>query len=323
MEEKKVSIIIPVLNEEKHIEKCIDSLINNDYENKEIIVVDGMSEDRTRDILRKYENIRIIDNPDKTTPIALNIGLKNATGDYIMIAGAHTTYSKNYISACVRRLDEDKCDVAGGKMVTIQGKDTPVAKAISIVLSHPFGIGGAKYRLESDKEEYVDTVAYGVYKREVFEKLGGFVEKLRRNQDIEMNLRIKNAGFRIMLVPEAEAYYYARDNFKDLWKNNFNNGLWVILSTHYARKAFSLRHLVPLFFVLFLVLGGVFSIFYPIVRIPYFSILGLYLILSLYFSFDISRKNKDFKLFFPTLFSFWTLHVSYGLGSLYGLFIIL
>lgn len=323
MEKKKVSIIIPVLNEENHIEKCIDSLVNNDYENKEIIVVDGMSEDKTRDILRKYENIKIIDNPDKTTPIALNIGLKNATGDYIMIAGAHTTYSENYISSCVKRLDENNCDVAGGILIIKPYSETKEARSISEILQHPFSFELFKYKTNFPKEEYVDTVAYGIYKREVFEKLGGFVEKLRRNQDIEMNLRIKNAGFRIMLVPEAEAYYYARDNFKDLWKNNFNNGLWVILSTHYARKAFSLRHLVPLFFVLFLVLGGVFSIFYPIVRTFYFLILGIYLALSLYFSFDISRKNKDFKLFFPTLFSFWILHVSYGLGSLYGLFIIL
>ncbi|SHF00178.1 Glycosyltransferase, catalytic subunit of cellulose synthase and poly-beta-1,6-N-acetylglucosamine synthase [Marinitoga hydrogenitolerans DSM 16785] len=320
---KKVSIIIPTLNEEKHIEKCIKSLLDNNYENKEIIVVDGMSEDKTREILKKYDNIKIIDNELKITPVALNIGIKEASGDYIMIAGAHTTYSKNYISACIKRLEENKCDIAGGLVITNPGNNTSTAKAISTVLSHPFGIGGAKYRLNNSKEEYVDTVAYGIYKKEIFEKVGMFVPQLKRNQDIEMNLRLKNAGMRIMLIPEAKAYYYARDNFKDLFKNNFQNGLWVILSTHYSKKAFSLRHIVPLLFVLFLLFGSIASIFSPIARIPFFIILSIYLILSIYFSFKIAIKNKKVKLFFPTLLSFWLLHISYGLGSFYGLFLIL
>ncbi|MBM7560123.1 glycosyltransferase [Marinitoga litoralis] len=120
---KKVSVIIPTLNEEKHIEKCLDSIIKNDYPEKEIIIVDGMSEDKTREIIKKYQNdnIKIIDNEYKITPIALNIGIKEANGDYIMIAGAHTTYSENYISACVKRLEENKCDIAGGSMITIPG----------------------------------------------------------------------------------------------------------------------------------------------------------------------------------------------------------
>lgn len=320
---KKVSIIIPALNEEKHIKNCIDSLINNDYEDKEIIVVNGMSEDNTREILKKYENIKIIDNPDKITPIALNIGIKEATGDYIMIAGAHTTYSENYISACVKKLEENKCDIAGGSVITKSGNNSSIANSISKVLSHPFGVGGAKYRTENEKEQYVDTVAYGIYKKEVFEKVGFFIPQLKRNQDIEMNLRLKKAGFKIMLIPEAKAYYFARDNFKDLFKNNFQNGLWVILSTHYSKKAFSLRHIIPLLFLLFLIFGAIASIFSFFARIIYLSILSVYLILSIYFSLKISLKNKNIKLFFPALFSFWILHISYGLGSLYGIFLIL
>ncbi|NUU99630.1 glycosyl transferase [Marinitoga sp. 1154] len=320
---RKVSVVIPAYNEEKHISKCIESLLANDYENIEIIVVDGMSEDKTREILKKYDNIKIIDNELKITPVALNIGIKEASGDYIMIAGAHTTYSKNYISACIKRLEENKCDIAGGLVITNPGNNTSTAKAISNVLSHPFGIGGAKYRLNNSKEEYVDTVAYGIYKKEVFKKVGMFVPQLKRNQDIEMNLRLKNAGMKIMLIPEAKAYYYARDNFKDLFKNNFLNGLWIILSTHYSKKAFSLRHIIPLFFVLFLLIGTIASIFSPIARIPFFTILSLYIILSIYFSLKISLKNKNLKLFIPTLLSFWILHISYGIGSIYGLFLIL
>lgn len=326
---KKVSIVIPTLNEEKYIDKCLNSLIANDYENKEIIIVDGLSDDNTKEIVNQIKNennninIRIIDNELKITPVALNLGIREATGDYIMIAGAHTTYSKNYISACIKRLEDNKCDIAGGTVITKPGKETTIAKSIANVLSHPFGVGGAKYRTGNEKEEYVDTVAYGIYKREVFEKVGLFKPELKRNQDIEMNLRLKKAGMRIMLVPEAKSYYYARDNYKDLIKNNFQNGLWVILSTHYSKKAYSLRHIIPLLFVLFLILGTIASIFSPIIRIPFLIILSLYLILSIYFSINVAMKNKNLKLFFSTLLSFWILHISYGLGSIYGLFLIL
>ncbi|RDI90838.1 succinoglycan biosynthesis protein ExoA [Thermosipho africanus Ob7] len=316
---KKVTIVIPTRNEEKHIEKCINSILENDYPKKEIIVVDGMSSDRTREILKGYKDIKIIDNPEKITPIALNIGIKNATGDYIMIAGAHSTYSKNYISECIKRLDEGKCEIAGGKVITRPGSDTKKAIAISKVLSHPFGIGGARYRINPQKEMYVDTVAYGIYKREVFEKVGTFNPNLVRNQDIEMNLRIKNAGMRILLVPNAESYYYARDNFKSLFKNNFQNGLWVILSTKYAKKAFSLRHLVPLFFVLFL-LSILFVYKISFLKSVYFSILALYLFLNIFFSLKIALKEKSLKIFFYSFISFLVLHISYGLGSLVGIF---
>jgi glycosyltransferase involved in cell wall biosynthesis len=315
----KVSVVIPARNEEKYIKKCIESILNNDYPNKEIMVVDGMSSDRTLEILKKYKEVKLLTNPDKITPIALNIGIENATGDYIMIAGAHSTYSKNYISECIKRLDEGKCEIAGGKVITRPGSDTKKAIAISKVLSHPFGIGGARYRINSQKEMYVDTVAYGIYKKEVFEKVGTFNPNLVRNQDIEMNLRIKNAGMRILLVPNAESYYYARDNFKSLFKNNFQNGLWVILSTKYAKKAFSLRHLVPLFFVLFL-LSILFVYKITILKILYFSILALYLFLNTIFSFQIALSEKSISMFFFTFAAFFVLHISYGFGSLVGVF---
>lgn len=319
MEYPKVSIVVPTRNEEKHIEKCLKSLLENDYPNKEIIVVDGMSEDKTREIVKKFDNVKIIDNKYKITPIALNLGIKEATGKYIMIAGAHTTYSKNYISSCVKKLEEDKCDVAGGYVETLPGSNTLISKAISKVLSHPFGVGGAKYRTKKAKEEYVDTVAYGIYKKEIFEKVGLFAPQLKRNQDIEMNLRIKRAGMRILLVPEAKAYYIARSSFKDLFKNNYLNGLWVVLSTHYSRRGFSIRHVVPLIFVLFLIIGTIFSIFSTKVKFTFILILSIYLILSIFFSLKIALEEKNIKLFLPTLLSFWILHISYGLGSLYGI----
>ncbi|MBO8161895.1 MAG: glycosyltransferase family 2 protein [Thermosipho sp. (in: Bacteria)] len=310
-----VSIIIPARNEEKFIDKCLKSLVSNSYENKEIIVVDGMSKDRTREIVKKYE-VRLIDNPERYTSYALNLGIKNAKGQIVMIAGAHTTYSENYISSCVDKIVNDKCEISGGQVITFSGSNTSKAKAIASVISHPFGVGNSKYRINFNKEAYVDTVAYGLYKKELFEKVGLFNEKLIRNQDIEMNLRLKKSGARIMLVPEAKAFYYARDKIISLMKNNFGNGFWVIMGRKYAKYAFSIRHLVPFVFVIFLISM---LFLFNLLKWIYLPVLSVYFLLDLFSSIQIGIKNKSFKIFFWGLIIFPILHVSYGLGSLWGL----
>ncbi|AFG34298.1 glycosyl transferase [Fervidobacterium pennivorans DSM 9078] len=326
--QNKISIIIPVYNEEKTISKTLESLLNNDYKAIEIIVVDGMSTDNTKKILEEYVSkyptkIKILQNPKKHTPAGLNIGIQNASGKYIMIASGHATYSENYISACVEAIESNLCDVAGGLMETLPRAHNPKAIAISEVLKHPFGIGGAKYRTGVEDNEYVDTVAYGIYKKEIFENIGLFDERLIRNQDIEFNLRLKRAGYKIVLVPQAKSYYYARDTFKKLWENNYSNGFWVTHSSKYVKRAYRLRHLIPLFFVVYL-LTLLITWFIPIIPtflkllcvIPFL----LYLTLVTTFSLKIAHKHRNFKLFFYSLITFLTLHTSYGIGSIFGLF---
>ena len=315
----KVSVVIPARNEEKYIGKCLESLLNNDYPSKniEIIVVDGMSEDNTRNIAEAISGVKIIENHLHFTPHGLNLGIKHSTGQIIMIASAHATYSKNYISECVKALNMGY-DAAGGKMVTLPGDNSIKAKAISEVLAHPFGTG-ARYRTrEFSNITEVDTVSYALYKKSVFEKLGGFNENLIRNQDIELSLRMKRAAKRIALVPSAKSFYYARSKFTSLFKNNFLNGFWVIWSTRFAKLPFSLRHLIPFFYILFLILGGIISTIFKPFSYLYFSILILYAILITSASLHISIKNKRFLLFPYAFWAFLTLHFSYGLGSFWA-----
>ncbi|AMW32024.1 Glycosyltransferase, catalytic subunit of cellulose synthase and poly-beta-1,6-N-acetylglucosamine synthase [Fervidobacterium changbaicum] len=325
--EPLVSVVLPVRNEEKTVSKTIESLLENEYENIEIIVVDGMSTDKTRQIVERYiekhpGKIKLLENPKRHTPAGLNIGIQNASGEYIMIASGHATYSSNYISTCVNVLEQNMCDVAGGLMETLPRSNTPKAIAIAEVLKHPFGVGGAKYRTGAQKNEYVDTVAYGIYKKEIFEKVGLFDERLTRNQDIEFNIRLKDAGYRIMLVPQAKVYYFARDTFKGLWQNNFSNGFWVTHSRKHVKKAYKLRHLIPLFFVIYLL---ILAVTLSILVIPtFFKLLGLvplslYLAMVTIFSASVSTKHNDNSIFFYTLTSFLILHISYGTGSLVGL----
>ena len=320
----KVSIIIPCRNEEKYIGKCLDSIIKQDYpiDNIEVLVVDGMSEDGTIKVIESYSkqhlSIKILKNPKKTTPYAFNIGINNSKTDIIIMIGAHSTIGKNYISISVKYLYEYNVDNVGGTLVILPENKKVLAKSIALALSHPFGAGNAHYKIGSKELKYVDTVFGGCYRKDVFKKVGLFNEELIRNQDLEFNLRLKKAGGKILLVPDIVSYYYSRSTLKALAKNNFSNGFWVIYSTKFAKMPFSVRHLIPFFFVISLIGSFILSLIYrPFIYI-FVLVFTTYLTSNMLFSLRISFK-KGFKYFIPVILSFATLHFSYGFGSIWGL----
>ena len=320
----KVSIIISCCNEEKYIGKCLDSLIDNDYPKNliEIFVIDGMSEDNTREIIKryieKYPFIKLINNSKKIVPTALNIGIKKARGDIIIRIDVHSTYTPNYIKRLVLWSKKSKADNVGGICITKPGAETAIAKAIAVILSHPFGVGNGLFRIGIKEPKYVDTVPFGAYRREVFNKIGLFNERLIRNQDLEFNLRLKKAGGKILLVPDIVSYYYARSTLRALAKNNFSNGYWVIYSTKFAKMPFSVRHLIPFFFVLSICGSLILSFIYRPFICLFVLVFVAYLISNILFSLGISFK-KGFKYFIPVVLSFAILHFSYGFGSMCGL----
>jgi len=313
-----VSIIIPCRNEEKYIAKCLNSIVRQDYlllcqgfggqakDNLEVLVVDGMSEDRTREILGeyigKYPFIRILDNPRKFTNFAWNIGVKKARGEIVILMGAHAGYKKDYISKCVKYLKEYNADNVGGAMKTLPSKNTLWAKAIAFCLSSFFGAGGSWFRTGAKKPRWVDTVFGGCYKREVFNRIGLFNENLLRSEDMEFNLRLKKAGGKILLVPDIVSYYYPKSNLKDFFRHNFEDGIWAILPLKFVKTPLKLRHYIPLIFVLTL----------PLSVWPYIPI-------SSFFSLKIAIREKDIKLFFVMPLVFFSRHFAYGLGSIWGL----
>ena len=303
----EVSIVIPCRNEEKFIRKCLNSIIEQDYpkENFEVLVVDGSSEDRSKEIVKsfseKYSFIKLLENPQRYTPFGLNIGIKNSRGEIIARMDAHAGYEKDYISKCVKYLKEYDADNIGGVMKTLPTADTIIAKAIAVCLSHPFG-AASDFRLGSKKPKLVDTVFGGCYKREVFEKIGYYNENLIRSQDLEFNLRLKKAGRKILLVPEILAYYYSQDNFRDFFWHNFRDGVWAIYPLKFVKFPFKLRHYLPLIFILILPLS-----IWP------------YILFSLFFSAQITVREKDFRYLFLMPIAFAYRHFSYGLGSIWGL----
>ncbi|MCX6827599.1 MAG: glycosyltransferase family 2 protein, partial [candidate division Zixibacteria bacterium] len=312
-----VSVIIPVRNEERYIRRCLDSIVGQDYprENIEVIVVDGMSEDKTREILAEYRdryaNIILIDNPNKIVPKSMNLGIRSAKGDYIIRMDAHAIYPREYVSKCIEYALKTDADNVGGVWETV-GKDY-VGEAIALALTSKFGVGNAIYRTEQF-EGYVDTVPFGCFKRSVFARAGMFNEKLVRNQDIEFNSRIRRAGGKIFLTTQIKSSYYCRNNMIDLWKQNYANGYWNIKTIRENPHSLSVRHFIPLFFVASVALFALLGLFFSLGRWLLALDLGAYLIANLIFSIRAPLK------YWPIMpLVYLSLHISYGLGSIVSL----
>lgn len=321
-----VSIIIPCRNEERFIGRCLDSILTNSYplDRMEVLVVDGMSEDRTRTIVEDYVKqhsfIKFLENPNRITPTALNLGVSNAKGDVIFWMSAHNRYKKDYISRSIQYLNAYGADNVGGVIVTLPRENTFTGRAIVACLSHPFGVGNSHFRILSKEPKWVDTVFGGCYRREVFERVGLFNERLRRGQDMEFNLRLKKAGGRTLLVPEIVSYYYARSDLRSFWKHNWGNGLWAILPFLYSEVVpVSWRHLVPLAFVLGLIGSAVLGLFRPEGVWLLAAVVGSYGAANLLVSAHIAWRERDIRYLFVMPFVFASLHVAYGTGSLWGL----
>lgn len=321
----KISVIVSCFNEESFIKNCLNSLIGQDYpkDNLEILFIDGMSNDETRKIIKnyseKYSFVKLLDNPNRITPCAFNIGIKESRGDAIFLLGAHAKYEKDYISKCVEHLKESGADNVGGIIKTIPKDNSIIAKSIAFCLSHPFGVGSSFFRMDMDKPREVDTVFGGCYKKEIFDKVGLFNEKLKRSQDIELNSRIRKEGGKIMLFPDIVSYYYPQTSLTGFLKHNFQDGIWSTYPLKFDIKIFSFRHLIPLIFVSFLLISSLLGLVFSFFSFLFYFVFSLYLLAIIVFSFSISKREKDWDYLFVMPIVFLIRHFGYGLGSLWGL----
>ncbi len=318
----KVSVVIPVLNEEKYIEKCIRSVVMQNYpkENMELILVDGDSKDKTTEIItdfmKQYDFIKLYHNPKKTVQCALNIGIENATGKYIVRMDAHSEYASDYILKCIEYLDKTGADNVGGPMIA-KGK-TKVQKVIAAAYHSPFAMGGGKFH-DENYEGYSDTVYLGAFRKDTLIKINMYDEYLPRSEDDDLNFRIIENGGKIYITPEIKSIYYPRSNYKDLFAQYFEYGLWKVAVIKKHKKPARISHLVPVTFVVFIVLFSILSLFNDLARIVFWGLMALYSSLNIYFSF----KNKYVKTLYDRLRLIWIhfiLHISYGLGFLCGIF---
>ena len=321
-----VSVVMPLYNEEAYLDDCIQSLLKQDFpRNKmEWIFVDGMSTDRTMEILEYYQSklsiIKILKNAKKIVPCAMNIGIEEAKGRYIIRLDAHSDYPPDYISKCVYYLEQTNAENVGGVLET--KAEGFVGNAIAKVLSSPFGVGDSQFRTNGESG-YVDTVPFGAFKREVFYRWGGYDERLVRNQDNEMNYRIRKNGGKIYLANDIHLTYHCRDSVKDLIKMALKNGKWNIITTKLCKGTMGLRHFIPLLFVMSLILMPIlaaifsFSWFGTVLWILFGVENLLYLALDAFFSWKLCESGKEFLLL---LGLFPTFHITYGFGSIMGIF---
>lgn len=321
---KLISVVVPVYNEEKYIDACITSMLSQDYprEAMEWFFIDGMSTDRTLEILEGYcaqypQLIHVLQNPHKTVPYAMNIGITAAKGAYIIRLDAHAEYAQDYFSKCVAVLDETGADNVGGVMET--KSRTPIGKSIAKMLSSKFGVGDSQFRT-SGKDGYVDTVPFGAFRREIFEKVGLYDERLSRNQDSELNYRIIHNGGKIFLSNKIKLAYYCRDSVKGIVKMALLNGKWNIITSRFCPGSMRLRHFIPCFFVLSLIgmplltwLWWVFGILFGLELLAYSA-------LDILFSAHSAESPREF---WQLLYLFPLFHICYGWGSVLGIFKVL
>lgn len=311
---------MPIYNESKYIDNCIQSLLLQDFpkEKMEWIFVDGQSSDDTLEKIKKYkiqfpELIKILNNPHKIVPYAMNIGISASSGKYIIRLDAHADYATNYISKCVYYLDTIEADNIGGIADTkSQGF---VGNCIAKMLSSRFGVGNSEFRT-SGKSGYVDTVPFGAFRREVFSKYGGYDERLIRNQDNEMNYRIRKNGGKVYMANDIHLSYYCRDSILGISNMARTNGMWNVITIKLCPGSMGIRHFIPFVFVLSIIgcvaLGMMFRPFLWLLAIE----LGLYIVLDTIYSIKQSDNIKEYgvlMLLFPIF------HVSYGLGSIKGI----
>lgn len=320
----EVSVIIPTLNEEKFIARCLESVIAQSFpfEKMEVLVVDGGSNDKTKEIVEtyhnKYHNIRFLNNPKRIQSVAFNIGVNESSAPYIIRLDAHAFYKPYYIEGCIKGLKEnDRRGNVGGQW-DIQPQNTSLWATTNAILNYSkFGIGGATYRIGA-KAGNVDTVPFGSFPRTMIEKIGGMREDLPRGEDNEYNSRIKKAGYSIYFDPRIECIYYARPTLKASCRQMYANGESIGHLFYVDRESIGLRHLIPLLFVLGIIVGGICAIFVKPVLYVYLTGIALYLICDLIASIVAAEKH-GWKYCLPLFVMFLCVHISYGLGTIKGI----
>lgn len=316
----KVSVIIPCRNEEKHIKGCIEAVLASDLgvQNLEVIVVDGMSDDNSRsiigEVIAKHPVVKLVDNPGKLTPLAFNLGIKNATGDYITIVGSRLYIEPDYLSHCISILRSDpKIGCVGGKINNVYENET--SKVIAGAMASSFGVGGGNFR-HLKEDTFTDTVPTPVYRKSIFNEIGLFDEELVRNQDDELNYRVLQKGYKIFYTVKVGMKYYVRASYRNLFRQYFQYGYWKVYVNRKHKTITTLRQVVPALFVAFVFAGLLLSLIHPYIAVAYLAVLALYVTAANVSAFLLAENKEDTA---KIALAYFILHWSYGSGYLKGM----
>jgi len=315
-----VSVVMPVRDEALHLAATLASVLAQDHpaDRMEILVVDGGSSDATRQIAARAAEgalcpVRVLDNPGRSAAAGMNAGIAAAVGQVIVRVDGHVRLPPSYVRESVAALFASGADCAGGGIRTV-GSGL-VGRALALAMSSPFGVGSSAFRTGADRQADVDTVPFGAYRREVFDRLGGFDERFTRNQDDEFHLRLVRSGGRIVLAPRVRSTYACRDSFAAAWRQFFGYGFWKVAVLRKHGTLPSGRGLVPPAFVAVLVVAAALATVEPLVPL---AVVAPYVIANLLASLAIGlRRDAAATVLLPVAYA--VLHVAYGVGFWAGL----
>jgi succinoglycan biosynthesis protein ExoA len=323
-----ISLIVPVLNEVIHIQRTIESLLEQDalHLTPELLFVDGRSRDGTCEIIKRYArahpSIKLLDNPRRTTPVALNIGLRAAQGEYVGILGAHASYPPDYIRICWEELQAHNAAGCSGRLLTVPANQTLGARLAAWCMGHRFASSGTSVR--THPQGFANTIPFPVFRKQELIELGGYDETLDRNQDNDMNERLRASGHKLYLTGRTQADYYARPGILSLLVYAYNTGKWNGRAIRGRHGGLYLRHFVPLAFVLAILgtsalallcskeKGSLFSLLLLIFPIAIHLFVGLFAGIGT----AIRHRSPGALLLPPVILAF---HLAYGTGTAAGL----
>jgi glycosyltransferase involved in cell wall biosynthesis len=312
-----VSVVIPCRNEVKAIRATVLAILESTYPNLEVLVVDGMSEDGTREILKELafetKRVRTIDNPKKLTPFAFNLGINHSQGEFIQIVGSRNVLADDYLSILVDALQTHPgVDCVGGDYQHVS--DTPGGHHLALAMESKFGVGMGNYRTMQE-DALVDTVGVPMYRHKIFDEVGMFDEALTRNQDDDFNFRLTQRGKKIMYVHAAKTTYLVRASLAKAFRQFFQYGYFKVFVNRKHKRVTTIRQLIPPVFVAAVILGVPLSLFFrPVQRLMDVMMLA-------YFVLGLALAGKGLKVAdrFQVLICCLVMHFGYGLGYLQGI----
>lgn len=322
----KVSVIIPCRNEEGTIRLLLDALLKQSFprEAMEVIIADGMSTDRTRDVIADFQashpdlRLRVTDNPKRNIPAAVNAGIRSAEGELLLRLDAHSMPHEEYIERCYAALMQGTADVVGGVWDIQAQEETWIARAIAAAAAHPLAVGDAQYR-HGKQAGFVDTVPFGAFKRELVQRVGLYDESLLTNEDYEFNTRVRQSGGKIWLDPQIRCVYFSRRNLKELASQYWRYGFWKAQMLKRYPGSLRLRQALPPLFVLGMALLLVLGLFWLPGLYVFLGAAVLYLAVLIGAGIQLAAHKKDTALTVGFPLAAATMHFCWGAGLLAGL----
>lgn len=321
-----VSIIVPCYNEQKTIRLLLQAIYRQSYprENLEVILADGMSTDRTREVVSQFQaenpdlSVRIVDNRKRAIPSGLNRAIEASRGSLLVRLDAHSEPAVDYVQRCVEAHLSGIGENVGGVWDIRPGGEGWIARSIAAAAAHPLGVGDAFYRFTSEPA-LVDTVPFGSFRRETLERIGLFDESLLTNEDYELNARLRQNGGRIWLDPRIRSVYYARSDLVALAKQYWRYGYWKWRMLRRYPKTLRWRQALPPLFVLGAGILAATSLLWEPARILFGVGAGLYLLILIAGSLPVAIKRKDPAVLVGMPLAIAVMHFSWGSGLLWSI----